>query len=352
VSSTVVAVDYRRAVVRNKEQSPTSGTGAGQPGLSRVSKDNAKKRWRVGVVLNRGAATLKGQDGRDTAAEIRRYFKAAGHQASVKLTTGSGMGAIIDRHLKQKDIDVLIVGGGDGSVSSAAARLKGSNIALGIIPLGTMNLFARSLGMPLALADALAALVKAHPKPVDVAMVGDRLFLHQLSFGLQPELVKTRERMKYRSRVGKMFASVRAFLSTLRRPKQLALEIAIDGEAKVFRTPALVISNNLYGETLLPFADKVDEGVLGVYICTSRKWPDLIKLTADVMLGNWANNPCVETFAVHTVAIAPLGRDRKPITASLDGELVQFIGRISVKILPRALTVLVPPKSKATSPAS
>jgi len=76
-----------------------------------VSKDNAKKRWRVGVVLNRGAATLKGQDGRDTAGEIRRYFKAAGHQASVKLTTGAGMGAIIDRHLKQKDIDVLIVGG-------------------------------------------------------------------------------------------------------------------------------------------------------------------------------------------------------------------------------------------------
>jgi diacylglycerol kinase family enzyme len=303
-----------------------------------------KKQRRVAVVLNRGAGTIKGSDPRKIASDVRQFFASAGQDASVKLTTGSGMGPIIERHIREKDVDAVIVGGGDGSISSSAAQLQGTGIALGILPLGTMNLFARSLGMPLTLPQALEALIKAKPKSVDAGFVGDRLFLHQLSFGLHPELVRTREKMTYRSRMGKIFASMKAYARTIRRPKVLLLRMSVDGVSKDLRTPALVISNNLYGGTYLPYADKVDEGILGIYLCTSRRWPDLLKLTADVMLGNWWNNTCVEIMTGRSVRIEVLGRRRKSIPASVDGELVRFTGPIEAKIVPRALEVLMPPK--------
>jgi diacylglycerol kinase family enzyme len=137
---------------------------------------------------------------------------------------------------------------------------------------------------------------------------------------------------------------MKAYARTIRRPKVLSLRMSVDGVSKDLRTPALVISNNLYGGTYLPYADKVDEGILGIYLCTSRRWPDLLKLTADVMLGNWWNNTCVEIMTGRSVRIEVLGRRRKSIPASVDGELVRFTGPIEAKIVPRALEVLMPPK--------
>jgi len=302
------------------------------------------KRRRLEVVLNRAAGTIRGSDPRKVASDVRHFFEAAGQDASVKLTSGSGMGGIIARHLREKDVDAIIVGGGDGSVSSAAAQLQGSGIALGILPLGTMNLYARSLGVPLTLPEALKALTEAEPKPVDAGFVEDRLFLHQVSLGLHPELVKTREKMTYRSRMGKMLASARAWVSTMRRPKILSLKIEVDGTSKEFDTPALVISNNLYGGTYLPYADKVDEGILGIYVCTSPHWADLLKLSADVMLGNWWNNACVEIMTGRKIRMDIRKRRGRSVVASVDGELVRFSGRIEAKIVPGALEVLMPPK--------
>jgi diacylglycerol kinase family enzyme len=306
-----------------------------------------RKRWRTAVLLNSGAGTLKGSNVCEVANEVQQFFTESGHEASVTVTTGPAMAAIIDRHRKTGDIDAIIIGGGDGSVSSAASRLHGSGIALGVLPLGTMNLYARSLAMPLTLAEALAALAEARPKPVDAGFIGERLFLHQLSLGLHPELVKRREKMAYRSRFGKILASVRAYVRTLRRPRLLTLNIEIDGKSQLVRTPALVVSNNLYGDNYLPYAAKLDEGILGLYVCTSRRWPDLIKLTADVMLGTWPSNPCIETFSGRKVIIESVKR-RRPITASIDGELVPLGRRIEIKIAPRALKVLMPRHRKTT----
>jgi diacylglycerol kinase family enzyme len=110
---------------------------------------------------------------------------------------------------------------------------------------------------------------------------------------------------------------------------------------------------------MLPYADKMDDGVLGFYICTSRSWQDLLRLTADAALGNWSNSPFVECRSARKIAISSTRRRSKRLMASVDGELVPLAGRIEAHVLPRALKVLVPKKrigkprkKKKTAPAS
>ena len=123
----------------------------------------------------------------------------------------------------------------------------------------------------------------------------------------------------------------------------LALEISFEGKTKILRTPALIVSNNLYGDTHLPFPDRLDEGVLGIYACISTNWTDIAKLAADVVLGNhWTNNPTLEVHKAREVIVAPAYPQLRPLSASIDGELTVFRGNIKVETVARSLKVLVP----------
>jgi diacylglycerol kinase family enzyme len=298
---------------------------------------------RIAVILNREAGALRAADPEKVRAQIEESFSAAGHEIVIAVCDGSRIGELIRGHIEAHDVDDIIVGGGDGTASSSAAQLVGTGIALGIIPLGTMNLFARSLRIPLKLDEALATLAQAEKKLIDVGRVRGQVFLHQVSFGLQPRLIKVREKMAYGSRLGKMLASCRAFVLALRQPPLLTLEIAFEGKSNIVQTPALVVSNNLYGDTHLPFPDRLDEGVLGIYTCTSMEWAEIAKLAADVVLGNhWTDNPVVEMHRAGEVTIRRAYRSYRPLSVSIDGELARLTGDVKVEVVARSLKVLGP----------
>jgi len=297
---------------------------------------------RYAAVLNAAAGTLRSRDPDEIVTAVERAFREAGHEIEVTLARGAEVQREIERHAKRRDLDVLIVGGGDGTVSAAASLLQSTEIVLGVLPLGTMNLFARSLGMPLEFEAALPALAAGRRARADIGLVNGEPFVHQVSFGLQPKLVKLRESMQYGSRWGKILASFRAFLIALRKPPRLALRAEIDGKPFNLVTPALAVSNNLYGEGHLPYADDIDGGVLGVYALTSLRWQDIAQATADAALGNWHVNPQIKILTATNVTIERAGSPR-PVTASVDGELKDFSGAIEIGIRRGALNVLMPP---------
>ena len=103
--------------------------------------------------------------------------------------------------------DVVLAGGGDGTVSAAAAALMGKKKALAILPAGTMNLFARGLGIPLSLDAAVEAFADGEVRPVDMASANGRPFVHQFSIGMHAKMVGVRDKMEFGSRLGKMRAS-------------------------------------------------------------------------------------------------------------------------------------------------
>src|SRR5437868_2151179 len=116
----------------------------------------ANTKTRTAVILNRAAGAIGASAPAVMQGQIGILFAMAGHQTIVSLCDGPEIGQLIARHIKAHDLDEIVVGGGDGTASTSAAQLVGTDIALGVLPLGTMNFFARSLGIPLDLTAAVA----------------------------------------------------------------------------------------------------------------------------------------------------------------------------------------------------
>jgi len=293
------------------------------------------------VLLNRDGGTLKTTDLDRLSDLLRDEFRVHGHQVTVERCTGRGVVETIRKHAAREDIDVLIVGGGDGTVSAAAAALTGKSVALGILPAGTINLFARSLQIPLELNSAVAALASGTVTEVDMATVNGQPFIHQYAVGLHARMVRFREHIAYGSRIGKMWATTRAIFLALRRLPAVELTLDIDGKTQRIKSAAVAISNNLYGTGHLPFADNPRGGQLGVYICTQRNVRRVMKLTLDILVGNWRRNPDLLVQTAHRVEISYRGKNRAN-RAVRDGELERLDDLSVVEIQPLALKVLAP----------
>ena len=187
---------------------------------------------RFQVILNRDGGTLRTRDVERFAAGARRTLEGLGHAVSVTTVAGEGLEKAL-AVAAAGPAEVVMVGGGDGTVSAAAAQLAHTDKALAVLPAGTMNLFARSLGIPLDLDAAVAALGAGAIEAVDVAAADDRIFVHQFSVGLHAKLIRLREKKSFGSRLGKMRASVAAGLSTFFRPPRLEAELVVDGAVVV-----------------------------------------------------------------------------------------------------------------------
>ncbi|KAB0679874.1 diacylglycerol/lipid kinase family protein [Aureimonas leprariae] len=300
---------------------------------------------KIHVVLNADGGTLRTMDLDALKQTIESEFRLHGHEIDTELPHGSELGEAIEKAAKRDDIDVLVVGGGDGTVSSAAGKLMGRHVALGVLPAGTMNLFARTLQIPLQLPQAIAALAEGEIAEVDIATVNGRPFVHQFAVGMHARMVRIRERLNYGSKVGKVLASWRAIFGAVRRLPIVELEVELKGETKRLKTPALAISNNLYGEGHLPYADDPQGGELGIYICQTTDRLAVAKLTLAILFGTWRNSPSLGVYTADRVVFDYRHRHRRD-RAVRDGELEDVEVRSEVVLHKRALKVLVPAGTK------
>ncbi len=294
------------------------------------------------IVVNRHAGTVRSMGEESVRALIA---KAMGDTAEVSFHDGD----VIERHigdlLRTHAPERLIVGGGDGTIASAAALVAGTDTALGILPLGTMNMMAQTVGLPGDLAAALAQLAEAEPRIIDVGRANGRLFLHHVSFGLQPRMVRIRERLGYSSRLTKMMAAVRASLAVLLDPQVRRLGLGVDGTQVELRTPALIVSNNIYENAMMLKQARLDEGILGVYALRPMALPSYLGLAFDLLRGRWRDNMNVQELQGRKVEIRRrllFGRESRSIKATLDGELVLFDLPLVIASDPAALRMLVP----------
>jgi len=246
--------------------------------------------------------------------------------------------------IEDSNADVILAAGGDGTVSLAAGLLAGTDKALAILPAGTMNLYARSLGLPLDLEMALAALANGVVRSVDVAYADGRPFVHQFSIGMHPQLIGLRSAIPFRSRLGKLAASVRAALTTLLKPHNLKVALNMGGAELITVTSGIGITNNLFGEGHLPYADRPDGGVLGIYITRAERRIDLIAFVFNMALGRWRDNEQVEIHEAGEVRLRILSAGRK-FRCAIDGELCPLNREVHIWLRPRSLRVLLPRQS-------
>jgi diacylglycerol kinase family enzyme len=290
-------------------------------------------------VFNRDGGTFRTMDMDAFCATATKILGEYGHSIDCRVVGGVDLLPALRR--AAKDGDVLLAGGGDGTVSAAAEVAFNTGVALAVLPAGTMNLFARSLHLPLVLEQALHAIGTSDIRAVDIATANGKPFVNQYSVGIHTRLVRIRETLAYHSRYGKLLASARALFGVVVQPPRFQAEVRTRRGLERRQCSAINVSNNLLGEGHAPHADELQSGTLGVYVARPMTTPETIRLCIDVLRGSWKENPQVFEHEVEQVTLV-FPRKKSSAMATLDGELIQLESRIDLMSHPRALRVVAP----------
>jgi len=279
----------------------------------------------------------------DVQQRLEQAFKAARAVAKISLAHSGAEAIAMAGRAARGDADVIVAGGGDGTISSIVSAMIGSDKVLGVLPLGTMNHFAKDLLIPLDLEGAVATIVAGHEQKVDVGEVNGHTFINNSSLGLYPSMVREREKQQRLGR-GKWPAFVLAALAVLRRYPFLDVRVGIEGQKLNSRTPFVFIGNNEYEMESLNVGSRacLDKGELSLYMTNRTGRLGLLRLALRALLGGLRQEK--DFLAVSTSEIW-IGTKHKRVRVALDGEVTVMEPPLHYLVRPRALRVLTPAPS-------
>jgi diacylglycerol kinase family enzyme len=293
---------------------------------------------KAAVILNGQAGTLRADP--RLLEKIAAAFASHGIEAEMLPVCGKDLAATA-RAAVARGVDLVVAGGGDGTVAGVARGLVGGDVPLAVLPLGTFNHFSRDLGMPTDIEKAIAAIATAERGTVDVGEVNGHLFLNNSSIGLYPHLVRTREDLGHRSKLGKWWATLRAAFRVLRRFPLHRVTISAAGDAMATTTPVVFLGNNVFGTDLFRMGTRaqLDGGTLQLYVprCTTRL--ALIRLFLRAVVGRLRQ---AKDFVSRRVEEVVVHVRRSLVRVATDGEILQLAPPLHYRIRAAALPVLRP----------
>jgi diacylglycerol kinase family enzyme len=292
------------------------------------------------LLLNHRAGSLNGERDAVAAEELCAVARAGGANLSLRTAPPAQLDAALRAAVTERP-EALFVGGGDGTISAAAAHLAGTDVALGVLPLGTMNHFAHDLGLPLDWRAAMRALVGARARQLDVGEVNGRVFVNNCSIGSYADAVRKRDALRRERGAGKRWAMLLATVKVFRELRRLRLRLEIDGEARALRTPFVVVANNRYSAHVLDYSlrPRLDEGKLWIYTTRAGRRLALLRLMWQSLLRTIDAVDGLDQSGVTAATVTP---ERAPLPVAVDGELVDLEMPLRFRSRPGALRVLVP----------
>lgn len=295
---------------------------------------------KAAVLLNGHAGTNAASEDRETENRVRDAFHDTGLEAEVETVSGERLQDAA-RAAAGRGVDIVVAGGGDGTVSAVAGALAGTDVPLGVLPLGTLNHFAKDMGIPQDLVDAIAVLAEGRVAIVDVGCVNDRVFLNNSSVGAYAHAVRDRDRQRDELGRRKWPAMAIALVKTLRRHPLLAVRLLADDESLVTKTPLVFVGNNQYQLDLLHVGQRccLNQGELSLYVATTQTRWGMVKLAVRALLGQLDQARDFRSRCVQEVRIETL---RKGLHVAVDGEIVLMRPPLEYRIWPQALKVMAP----------
>lgn len=291
------------------------------------------------ALFNRDGGTFRTTDMEAFAARAAEVFGRAGHDLSVAVVAGEEIAPAMRAAAEEEGLDGIVAGGGDGTISTAAGIAWRHGLILGVVPAGTMNLFARALKLPLDPHAALETLAGGEVMAVDIASVNGRPFVHQFSAGLHARMVRLRNRMDYASRLGKIRASTRAALGVILDPPAFDVEYTVSGKTGHRRVSAISVSNNAFGGHPFLVPDDVAGGKLGFYVADALQPSGVAHLAVDILRGRLKDNAAVSFYDTSEVELH-FPRATRSARCVIDGELVPMPRDVHLKIHAGELKVL------------
>lgn len=243
----------------------------------------------------------------------------------------------LTRHAIEQRVPLVIVGGGDGTLSAVVRYFVQSDSVLGVMPLGTGNQFARDLGIPINIEAACRVLTEGREVAVDLGVAGNDYFLNVATIGLTTLIAEalTKDAKK---RLGR-FAYFAALLKALRHVHRFQATITTDEGTQTVRTIQIVIGNGRFHAGPFPLAPDatITDGTLNVYALTASSRWQLLQFVLSLPGGRHVGLPTVPAFRTSGGKIETV----PPQNVIVDGEIV-FRTPLQFGLAPAALRVMVP----------
>ncbi|MEO8129906.1 MAG: diacylglycerol kinase family protein [Bryobacteraceae bacterium] len=302
----------------------------------RLDKRSADVR-EVAVILNEGSGAGGNIHSRN---RIHTLFAAAGWETQIYIAGRSAPPDRVARDAVERGARILVAAGGDGTVSAVASSLPGSDAILGVLPMGTLNHFAKDLHIPFNLEEAVGVITRGKTTHCDIGEVNGRTFVNNSSLGLYPSMVFERD-LQRRTGRSKWTAMFWASLTVLRRFQSVRVRLNIGGETRIRTTPFVFIGNNEYQIEGLNVGSRgsVNSGLLSLYVAQPASRARVIWLSLIAIFGRLRTEKDFEVFSLQETWIETR---HKRLRISLDGEIAKLRTPLHYRIHAGALRVLVP----------
>jgi YegS/Rv2252/BmrU family lipid kinase len=293
---------------------------------------------RVPVLINRGGGAASRDP--NIGETVAKALQAAGVDGEVELV-GGGDCVVRCRALAERGDELVIVGGGDGTISAAASALVGTDTKLGILPLGTLNHFARDLGIPTDLDEAAKLIAGGSDRRVDVAEMNDRIFINNSAIGLYPQLVIDRDLQRKRLGRSKRLAMIVASARTLARFGHHRLTLTVNDEKERVDTPLLFVGNNDYRIDIGAPGQResLEDGQLSVMVMRKKTRLGFIAASIRALFNREREDDMERIEGVERLRVSSR---RSAIAVSLDGEVAGAAPPLDYRIRKGALRVIAP----------
>lgn len=300
---------------------------------------------RIVAVINAASGALVGMPPEAITARFEPLFAVAASaagpvEAEIVVASGAAILPALEAAARS-GCDLMVVGGGDGTVLAAVDCAMRHGTLLGLIPLGTANVLARDLGIPLVPEQAVPAIMTGERRRIDVATVNGELFLNSALIGIGPVMVTQRERLRRVPGLGKWLTLARVFLRAFDRPSRLRVLLRADGRARRVKARAIAVTNNPLdsGFGALHARSRLDTGRLGVYVTRARRRADLWRQLFRVVVGSWQTDRAMETMVTTRLDVRTR---RKRLWVAIDGENRLLATPLRFRMRPAALEILAP----------
>jgi diacylglycerol kinase (ATP) len=261
----------------------------------------------IAVILNPRARS-------ERANSLVDELRQLAPEAEFLLTESSGDARQLAAQAARDGFRVVVAAGGDGTVNEVANGLAGSTAALGVLPMGTMNVFAKEHGIPAQLEAALAVIRAGTTREIDLAMANDAHFIQLAGVGLDAQVVKETN-WESKKRLGALSYLISAAQVASRTPPKLVVE---SGGAVHEGSFVIVGNGRYYGAKLVLFPDaKTDDGLLDVLVFKKLGYLDIARYLGGVLIGAHTKLSDVEYFQTRELRV----HSEDDVPVEVDGEL-------------------------------
>jgi diacylglycerol kinase family enzyme len=271
---------------------------------------------------------------------VTEFLHSRGLDWNVALARRGAEVSALARQAAAGNSSIVVAGGGDGTISAVAAALIGTDKILGVLPLGTLNHFAKDLEIPLDVEPAIETVIAGRVVAVDVGEVNGRFFLNNSSLGIYPKIVDWRDAQRKHGK-GKWPAFFSAALAALQRYPVLRVQLSGNGQQLNRKTPVVFIGNNQYEVQGLNLGARrcLNAGRLCLYVLHDAGHWGLFKLAVKALLGAASSE---EPFDALSATEFRIETRRRRVRVALDGETATLETPLNYRIRAGALKVIVP----------